>query len=258
MSGRLDGRVALVTGGARGLGRGMVDAFAAAGARVVIGDVGEPDPPLPDRAGAPELVHLDVTDAAGVEETVRAVAAAHGGLHVLVNNAGVAPPPGLLVDTPPAVVDRVLAVNVNGVVNCSRAAIPIMREQGGGRIINTASQLGKYARAEWAIYSASKFAVVGLTQALALEHAPDGIVVNAICPGTFETELVRAAFASSAAGTDETGAELIERYAREEIPFGRMGTLEDIGRLALWLASEECSFTTGASFNLTGGEATFF
>lgn len=254
MTGRLEGRVAIVTGASQGLGRGIAEAFVREGAAVVNFDRIEPKDSLPGS----DWVEVDVAEAAVVKHAVDDVVNKYGKLDVLVNNAGIAPvEASRLIDNDDHEIDRVLAVNVRGVVNGLRAAIPYMQESGGGRVINTASQLGKYGKADWAVYSASKFAVVGLTQSVALEHAKDNIVVNAICPGTFRTPLVEATFGAFAERAGESTDAFIERYAEQEIAFGRMGNPRDMGHLAVFLASEECSFTTGAAFNLTGGEAVF-
>lgn len=253
----LSNKVAVVTGGSRGLGRAVAEAFAEEGARVTLVDVIEPSPELPP-GGPIEYERLDVTDPEAVEATFAKIASERGGLDILANNAGIAPPASRLIDVPPETVDRVLDVNLKGMINCSRAAIRILLEQGrGGRIINTSSQYGIKAEAEWAVYSASKFAVNGLTQALALEHAADGILVNAICPGNFLTEMSRAAFDDRAERAGVSPEEAIQKFAAEQIPLERMGLPEEMGRLAVWLASDDCSFTTGSAINLTGGEMVF-
>lgn len=255
MSNQLSGRIAIVTGGTQGLGRGIVKAFIGEGATVVNFDIKRP-PQAEDEVG---WLDVDVADTYAVKNAVDRVIETFGRVDILANNAGVAPADARpLVDNSDEEIARVLAINVGGVINCARAVIPHMRAQGGGRIINTASQLGKYAKANWAVYSATKFAVVGLTQALALEHAADRIAVNAICPGTFRTPMVESIFGKFAEQSGQDTDSFIQNYADNEIAFGRMGTPQDMGNLAVFLASDKCSFTTGASLNLSGGEATFF
>jgi NAD(P)-dependent dehydrogenase (short-subunit alcohol dehydrogenase family) len=254
--GRLDNRIAVVTGSSRGLGAGIVRAFGREGATVICADLldaSETASAIPSG----EAISLDVTDRAGVELAFDDVVARHGRIDILANNAGVAQPIADAADTEEAVVDRVFAVNFKGVLNCSAAAVKHMRRQGGGKIINTASQTGKQAWPGWGIYSASKFAVVGLTQVMALEHVNDGITVNAICPGTMVSDMMYTGFGEAAAAAGADRDEMIAEKAAS-IPFKRMGTAEDVGNLALFLASDECSFTTGAQFNLTGGEMVWF
>jgi meso-butanediol dehydrogenase/(S,S)-butanediol dehydrogenase/diacetyl reductase len=155
-------------------------------------------------------------------------------------------------------IDRIYRVNVRGLIACSRAAARIMIEQGrGGRIINTASQTGKVAWPDWGVYSASKAAIIGITQVMAIELAPHKITVNAICPGTMVTDMMRTGFGQTAARVGADVEALIEAHTKS-IPLGRMGTAEDMGSMAAWVASDDASFTTGASLNLTGGEQVFF
>jgi NAD(P)-dependent dehydrogenase (short-subunit alcohol dehydrogenase family) len=254
--GRLENRVAVVTGSARGLGAGIARALGREGAIVFCADVGDAAETAASIARA-EAIRLDVTDAAAVEAAFAEIVAKHGKLDILCNNAGVAQPIADVVDTDEAVFDRVFAVNVKGLLNCSRAAIRHMRAQGGGKIINSASQTGKQSWPGWGVYSASKFAVVGLTQVMALEHVGDGITINAICPGTMVSDMMYTGFGEAAATAGGDRDEMIAGKAAS-IPMGRMGTAEDVGNLALFIASDECSFTTGAQFNLTGGEMVWF
>jgi NAD(P)-dependent dehydrogenase (short-subunit alcohol dehydrogenase family) len=254
--GRLDNRVAVVTGGSRGLGAGIVRALGREGATVVCADVLDASETA---AAIPrgEAVRLDVTDRDAVDAVFDDIVARHGRLDVLANNAGVAQPVADVIDTADEVIDRVLAVNVRGVINCSRAAVRHMRRLGGGKIINSASQTGKQAWPGWGVYSMSKFAVVGLTQVMALELVKDGITVNAICPGTMVSDMMYTGFGDTAGQLGVDRDELIAEKAGT-IPMGRMGTAEDVGNLVLYIASDECSFTTGAAFNLTGGEMVWF
>ncbi len=260
--GRLDDKVTIVTGAAKGLGEGIARRFAEEGAIVVCADVldaAETANSLPPSAsGVPaKAVYLDVTNTLQVEEVIKGVAAEHGRLDVLVNNAGVGQPILDMIDSPDDVLEEVFAVNVRGVLACSRVAGHIMKDQGSGRIINTASQTGKRAWPGWGVYSASKFAVVGMTQVMALELAAYGVTVNAICPGTMQTDMTRTGFGMAAEQENRDRDEMIAEHA-EGIPMGRLGTGEDIGAMAAFLASEDAAFTTGASINLTGGEEVFF
>jgi NAD(P)-dependent dehydrogenase (short-subunit alcohol dehydrogenase family) len=259
--GKLDDRVALVTGGSRGLGEGIARHLAAEGAVVVCADVLDATEvasslPASSAGRKGKAVHLDVTDTAEVDEVIADVGREFGSLDILCNNAGVSQPIGHVVDTPDEVIEKVFAVNVRGVIACTRAAARIMKEQQRGRIINTASQVGKTAWPDWGVYSASKAAVIGITQVTAVELAPWNIQVNAICPGTMMTDMTRTGFS----GSLEEGASLEEALAAKgaSIPMKRLGTPDDVGNLVTFLASDECSFTTGAAINLTGGEMVSF
>jgi NAD(P)-dependent dehydrogenase (short-subunit alcohol dehydrogenase family) len=259
--GRLDNRIALVTGSARGLGEGIARAFAREGAVVVCADVTDAGPVAASLPPAPDgrtskAVSLDVTNTGEVERTIADVVAEFGALDILANNAGVAQPIREMVDTTDDVIERVFAVNVRGVIACSRAAGRVMREQGRGRIVNTASQVAKRPWPGWGTYSASKAAVVAITQVMALELAP-AVTVNCICPGTMLTEMTRTGFGEGAATAGRDRDEMLAEHA-QTIPLGRLGTADDIGNMAAWIASDEACYTTGAAFNLTGGEQFLF
>ena len=260
--GRLDDRVAFVTGAARGIGVGIARRLAEEGAIVVCADrddCSETANSIPASASGvkPKAVHFELTDTPNVESVIRGVAKEHGRLDIMVNNAGVAQPVHDVVDTPYEVFEEVHAINVRGVFAACRTAGGIMRDQRRGSMINISSQLGRLAWAGWGAYASSKFAIIGLTQALALELAPFGVRVNAVCPGTIETRLVHQGFAMVAErqGKDKD-AMLAEHIA--DIPIGRLGQPEEVGALVAFLASDDASFITGASINITGGEMVFF
>lgn len=254
--GRLDNRIALVTGSARGLGEGIARAFAREGATVICADVLDADLVASSLSGA-KAIRLDVTSSDDVDEAIAGVVKEHGRLDILANNAGVAQPIREIVDTPDDVIDRVLAVNVKGLIACSRAAARQMKEQRQGRIVNTASQVAKVPWPGWGTYSASKAAVVAITQVMAVELAPFNVTVNCICPGTMVTDMMRTGFTEGAEAVGRDVDEMIREKA-ESIPLGRMGTAEDMGNMAAWIASDEAAYTTGAAFNLTGGEQFLF
>jgi NAD(P)-dependent dehydrogenase (short-subunit alcohol dehydrogenase family) len=257
-AGRLGGRVALLTGAAGDLGRGIAAALAVRGATVLCADIpssADVAQALPEGRG--RAVRLDVTDAAAVERAISAIAEEHGRLDIMVNNAGLAQQPAPLSATPDAVIDRVLEVNVKGVLYGARAAARVMLAQGYGRIINIASQAGRCGVANWAVYCASKAAVVAATQAQALELAAHGITVNSICPGPMLTEMTRETIRLEAQASGADWEELFEARGRA-VPLGRFGTAAELGEMVAWIASDQASFTTGASFNLTGGTSVFF
>jgi NAD(P)-dependent dehydrogenase (short-subunit alcohol dehydrogenase family) len=255
----LTGKVAIVTGGAGGLGGGVARALSAAGAFVICTDRKDATGAvarLPGDAGG-QAALLDVTRPADVDRFFDDVAAEFGRLDILVNAAGIAQPPAALTATGNDVIDRVLDINVKGVLYCSRAAARLMGAAGYGRIITISSQAGKSGWADWAVYCASKAAVITATQALALELSGRGVTANCICPGAMLTDMTRASFRAEAAKTGADPEEML-RERGQALPAGRLGTPEDVGFMAAWLASDEASFTTGATLNLTGGESVFF
>jgi NAD(P)-dependent dehydrogenase (short-subunit alcohol dehydrogenase family) len=152
----------------------------------------------------------------------------------------------------------VLDTNLWGVISGCRAAGRVMRDQGRGAVINTASQLGKVAFETWGVYAASKAGVISITQAMARELARNGVRVNAICPGTFDTPLAMRAFSAYAEREGVTLEEMKEGYGRDAIGLGRLGSPDEMGALCAFLASDDASFITGAAINLTGGEQYFF
>ena len=260
MGKRLEGKSCIVTGAGRGIGRGIAVRLADEGATVCVADIdgasAEEATSEIQAAGGKSLVSVvDVADRAQVVAMVRDTVDAFGRLDVIFNNAALA---GIkpFMDLTETDWNQIMRVNSLGVLICMQEAARQMIAQGeGGKIINTASQTGKRAWPDWGVYSASKFAVVGITQVMAQELAPT-VAVNAICPGTMLTDMARTGFKAS---LDE-GDTLEAAFARkaETIPFGRLGTADDVGAMAAWLASDDCSFTTGATLNLTGGEEVFF
>ena len=246
MTERLVGKVALVTGAASGQGAAEARLFAAEGARVAVADIDDASA----RAVASEIgeaaiaIHLDVTDeaqwAAAVDRTVGEL----GSLGVLVNNAGVGFSPRRLELEDPDEHRRLIDVNLNGVYLGMRAVTPVMTAQRAGSIVNISSIDGLVGVAGMTSYAASKFAVTGMTRTTALELGPRGIRVNSIHPGVIESPMVAAAPA-------EVYARLKVLMDRQPIP--RMGTPEEVAYLALYLASDESSYCTGAQFVIDGG-----
>lgn len=254
-------RVVIVTGAAKGLGAGVARRLAREGAIVVGVDMIDPRPTIDALDPTGRSVHMaarvDISITDEVERLVEDVLDRHGRIDGLVNNAAIAHRVQPVIDTPDEVINRVFAVNVRGTIACSRAVGREMRRRRHGRIVNIASQVGRVPWPGHGVYSASKAAVIALTQAMALELAGSGVIVNCVCPGTMATDQMRAGFADAARLAGREAQELIEEKA-SSMPLRRMGTPEDLAAMVSWLLSEEASFTVGAVLNLTGGECIAF
>ncbi len=242
---RLEGKVAIVTGAARGIGAATVRRFAEEGARVVVADLlkseGEALARKLQAAGCEALfISLDVTDERQWEATVGAVKARYGALHVLVNNAGILAMEGIA-DTSLETWERVMRVNSTGAFLGTRAAVRAMRASGGGSIINISSIAGIVGTAGAGAYHASKGAIRMLTKAAAVAYAKDGIRVNSVHPGLIETPMT--------AGMD---AAAFQGFVSLH-PLGRAGRPEEVANVCLFLASEESSYVTGAELVVDGG-----
>jgi NAD(P)-dependent dehydrogenase (short-subunit alcohol dehydrogenase family) len=236
---RFFGRVAFVTGAASGIGAAVARRLLAEGARVATFDL--------NPAGIEGTLELtgDVARSADVDAAVAAATAQLGPIDVLVCSAGV---PGASLrtqDVSDAEWSRVLAINADGVFWCNRAVAPGMAERGYGRIVNVASIAGKEGNPMAAAYSASKAAVIALTKAVGKDFATTGVTVNCIAPAVIETPILE--------GLSQQHVD----YMIERIPMGRMGKADEVASLVCWLASEECSFSTGATYDISGGRATF-
>jgi meso-butanediol dehydrogenase / (S,S)-butanediol dehydrogenase / diacetyl reductase len=244
----LSGRVGLVTGGGCGIGRAIAKRLARDGMAVVVldRDSGAAQTVAAEIGGL--AVAADVTVPEEVGRAVDATLARFGKIDLLVNNAGIAWM-GPALDTPLEALRSMLAVNVEGVFIVSRAVLPHMIGRRAGSVVNLASWAGKTGPAYFAGYGASKFAVIGLTQALAREMAPYGIRVNAICPGIVVDTAMRTAIEEQ-----QRRYGLPETAEREKtIPIGRVSVPEDVARIAAFLASDESAYMTGESINLSGG-----
>ena len=231
----LDGAVALVTGGASGIGAATVDQLRSRGATVVVADVSGVDEPV------------DVTDEAAVDALVAGIVERHGRLDLAANVAGTSGTFANIVDTDTEAWRRTMAVNLDALFFCVRAELRAMKAAGtAGSIVNVASSAGKMGVPGLAAYSASKPAVLGLTKTAALEVARDGIRVNAVCPGTVRTPMLRAFV-----GGDEAALEKMGRVA----PIGRLAEPDEIAAAIVWLCSDAASFVTGHALEADGGVA---
>ena len=241
----LKGRHAVVTGGASGIGLAIAERFAASGATVTIWDVDLAAARKAATALAGHAVAVDVTDADAVTRAVAQTLEAAPAIDILVNNAGITGPNATVADYPVAAWEQVFAVNVHGVFHCCRAVVPAMRARNYGRIVTIASVAGKEGNPNASAYSASKAAVIALTKSLGKELADTDIRVNCVTPAAVRTPL----FAQM------TQAHI--DYMLSKIPMGRFGETAEIAALVAWLASEDCSFSTGAVFDLSGGRSTY-
>ena len=252
--GKLDGRVIVVTGAARGQGEQEARLFVAEGARVVLGDVLEGQGGA--RAGGwggewARFVRLDAAAEGDWAALVEAGEEAFGKIDGLVNNAGILRF-NALVDTPLTEFQRVVSVNQTGCFLGIRAVAPRIAAAGGGTIVNTASYAGLTGMAFVGAYAATKHAVVGLTRVAALELAAQGIRVNAVCPGAVDTPMTNPAALDPGADPEES-ARAVEGLYRKLVPLGRIGRPEEVARLALFLSSEDSSYITGQPFVIDGG-----
>ena len=242
---RLSGKVALVTGGGSGFGAGICRAFAREGARVIVADINHEAAKEVASEIDGTALRVDVADGASVSQMAGAVFAGFGRLDILVNNAGITHLPQPLEEVEEDAFDRVLAVNAKSVYLTARAFVPAMKEQRSGAILNIASTAGISPRPGLNWYNASKGWMITATKTMAVELAPSGVRVNALCPVAGETPLL-ASF---------MGGDTPENRARflKTIPLGRFSTPEDMGNAALYLCSKEASMVTGVAMEVDGG-----
>jgi 3-oxoacyl-[acyl-carrier protein] reductase len=242
----LSEKVAIVTGGSRGIGRAICVALARAGAKVVVNYSGNEEAAvetlrLVREAGSDgEILRFDVSDPEAADQAISDVAKRFGRLDILVNNAGIALDQ-ILLRIKPEELEKTLSVNVGGVLWCSKAAMRLMIRKRQGRIINLSSVVGETGNPGQAVYSASKAGILGLTKTLAREYASRGVTVNAVAPGFIETDMT--------AGLPEK----VKEEAIGQTPLGRIGTPEEVAAAVLFLASDEAGYITGQVIRVNGG-----
>ncbi len=245
---RVQGKVAIVTGGGLGIGRAVALALAREGARVVVADLNEEAgqgtvQAIEQGGGKARFARVDVSSVEDTERMVRTTLTAYGRLDVLVNCAAVYAR-GDVTATSLEAWNRLLAINLTGTFLCCKAAVPALKRGGGGSIVNFSSSVGWHAAAPNIVaYAASKFGVTGLTKAMACDHLRDGIRVNCICPGPTDTPLLRAS----------RSPQDLQAFTAAQ-PIGRLGSPEEIAAAVLFLASDEASFVTGVALPVDGGQ----
>jgi 2-dehydro-3-deoxy-L-rhamnonate dehydrogenase (NAD+) len=242
----LQGQIAIVTGAVRGIGLGIARRLAREGAGVVVWDRDAASFDAAQAGFTPMLVQtVDVADRASVDRGFAATMERAARVDILVNNAGINGPVHPSWEYPPEAWDRVIAIDLTGVFYCCRAVLPAMRAANYGRIVNVASIAGKEGGPGISAYAAAKGGVIAYTKSLARELSPSNVLVNAIAPVITETDLFK-----------EMTQEHITAM-KAKIPMGRFLTIDEIAAMVAWIASPECSFTTGATFDLSGGRATY-
>ena len=246
IAGRLSGRTAVVTGGASGVGLLAAQRIVQEGGRVSLWDVnGSALDAAQKKLGSAHTVSVNIGSHENVVEAARQSKQALGKIDILVNSAGITGATVPVKDFPIDSWLQVMDVNLNGTFYCCREIIPSMIAQGYGRIINIASVAGKEGNPQASAYSASKAAVIGFTKSLGKELATSGVLVNCVTPATFESPIL-----------DQLPKSQID-YMRSRIPMGRLGEAAEIAALVCWLASEECSCSTAATFDISGGRTTY-
>lgn len=244
---RFKGRVAVITGGASGIGLAIAERIVAEGGQACIWDMNaEAGVEAVQQIGkSAHSVAVDVSDEASVSKAVAETTKKFGRIDVLVTSAAITGPNATTWDYPSDKWRQVIDINVNGVFYCCRSIVPVMQRQDYGRIVNIASVAGKEGNPNASAYSASKAAVIGLTKSLGKELAKSKITVNCVTPAAVKTAIF-----------DQMTQAHID-FMLSKIPMGRFGMIEEVASLVTWLASEECSFSTGAVFDVSGGRATY-
>jgi len=245
----VSGKIALVTGGGSGIGRSSAELLAREGAQVLVCDLDEAGgnaavEAITGSGGEAEFYRVDVSEEVEVEAMLAHCLRRFGRLDCAVNNAGIAGPAGNLDGVDLVAWNRVLAVNLTGVFLCMKSEIPVMREQRSGSIVNMASGAGLIATPGLAPYSATKHGVLGITRSAALENARTGIRINAVCPGSIDTPMLRAAMDADPA---------TDALIRGSMPIGRLGDAQEVAEAVAWLCSDRASLVTGHALGVDGG-----
>lgn len=243
---RFAGRTAVITGGASGLGKTVAARIVAEGGKVSLWDLDADGlKAAADDVGASHVAALDVSDEAAVLAAAKSANEALGRIDILVASAGITGATATVYEYPTDSWKRVFDINVNGVFYCCKAVVPFMLANGYGRIVNVASVAGKEGNPNAGAYSASKAAVIGLTKSLGKELATKGVIANSLTPATFESPILAQLPPSQV------------EYMKGKIPMGRLGEVHESAAMVCFMASEECSFTTAATFDTSGGRTTF-
>lgn len=243
---RFDNRCAIITGGASGLGKETARRMAAEGAKVALWDLNaEALQRAKQEIAAAHIVALDVTDVDQVAAAASESAKALGKVDILVNSAGITGATAMVHEYPIDSWRRVIDINLNGLFYCCRTVVPFLIANGYGRVVNVSSVAGKEGNPNMSAYSASKAGVIGLTKSLGKELATQNVIVNCITPATFESPIL-----------DQLPQSQID-YMKSKIPMGRLAGVSEVAAMICFMASEECSFTTAAAFDISGGRTTF-
>ncbi|MDQ3845353.1 MAG: SDR family oxidoreductase [Bacteroidota bacterium] len=251
MNQRFQDKVAIITGGADGIGKGIAEQIASEGGQVVLFDINHNLLPktvqsFKERGYATEGYHVDISDEKAVQQTLQQVEHNLGKIDIMVNAAGIIGPTGTrIIDYPLEAFEQVYAVNLRGSFIMTKYVLPSMIQQNYGRILLIASIAGKEGNPNMVGYSVTKAGVIGLVKAIGKEYAETGITINGLAPAVIKT-----------AFNDNTAPGIIE-YMLSKIPMKRMGTIEEVAALSSWIVSDECSFTTGFVFDCSGGRATY-